>query len=91
MAPEQIEAFLNPDQWATVGAGADIYSLGLVLRELLTGQLPDLPRKGVPASRAMREFLERRPFVDVAVRRFNPAIPPSLEAIVAKCLDLLAA
>jgi serine/threonine protein kinase len=88
MAPEQIEAFLNPDRWATVGAGADIYSLGLVLRELLTGQLPDLPKKGIPAQRAMREFLERRRFFDVTVRRLNPTIPPSLEAIVAKCLAL---
>jgi serine/threonine protein kinase len=88
MAPEQIEAFLNPERWASVTGAADIYSLGLVLRELLTGQLPDLPKKGVPAARAMRELLDRRRFVDVAVRRFNPAIPPSLEAIVAKCLAL---
>ena len=36
----------------------------------------------------MRELLDRRRFLDVAVRRFNPAIPPSLEAIVAKCLAL---
>src|SRR5271157_2961226 len=32
MAPEQIEAFLNPDLWGKVGARSDIYSLGLVLR-----------------------------------------------------------
>ena len=89
MAPEQIEAFLNPELWGIVGAGADIYSLGLVLRELLTGQMPDLPEKGLPAARAMNDLLDRRPFLDAAVRRFNPAIPPSLEAIVAKCLALL--
>jgi len=88
MAPEQIEAFLNPDRWAAVGATADIYSLGLVLRELLTGQMPDLPKRGVPAARAMRELLDRRNSIDVAVRRSNPAIPPSLEAIVAKSLAL---
>ncbi len=88
MAPEQIEAFLNPDRWAAVGAAADIYSLGLVLRELLTGQMPDLPKRGVPAARAMRELLDQRNLIDVAVRRLNPSIPPSLEAIVSKSLAL---
>ncbi len=88
MAPEQIEAFLVPDRWTAVGAAADIYSLGLVLRELLTGQMPDLPKRDVPAARAMRELLDRRNLIDVAVRRMNPSIPPSLEAIVAKSLAL---
>jgi serine/threonine protein kinase len=88
MAPEQIRAFLNPELWSFVGAGADIYSLGLVLRELLTGQMPDLPANGLPAPRAMNDLLDRRPDLDTAVRRFNPAIPPSLEAIVVKCLAL---
>ena len=88
MAPEQIRAFLNPELWGSVGAGADIYSLGLVLRELLTGQMPDLPPKGLPPARAMNDLLDRRPRFDTAVRKFNPAIPPSLEAIVAKCLEL---
>src|SRR5262249_7412683 len=86
MAPEQIEAFLNPDLWGKVGARADIYSLGLVLRELLTGQAPDLPAETLSPDRAMRVLLDRRPLLDVSVRRANPAIPHALEAIVAKCL-----
>jgi serine/threonine protein kinase len=86
MAPEQIEAFLNPDLWGNVGAPADIYSLGLVLRELLTGQAPDLPAETLALPRAMRVLLDRRPLLDVSVRRSNPAIPHALEAIVAKCL-----
>jgi serine/threonine protein kinase len=86
MAPEQIEAFLNPDLWGKVGAQADIYSLGLVLRELLTGQAPDLPAQTMAPARAMRVLLDRRPLLDVSVRRTNPAIPHALEAIVAKCL-----
>jgi serine/threonine protein kinase len=86
MAPEQIEAFIDPDLWGKVGARADVYSLGLVLRELLTGQKPELPAPGLPAPRALRAVLDRRPFIDVTVRRYNPAIPHAVEAIVAKCL-----
>jgi serine/threonine protein kinase len=86
MAPEQIEAFLDPELWGKVGARADIYSLGLVLRELLTGQAPDLPAETLAPARAMRVLLDRRPLLDVTVRRANPAIPHALEAIVAKCL-----
>ena len=88
MAPEQIEAFINPDLWNKVGAQADIYSLGLVLRELLTGQKPELPDPAVAPARALRAVLDHRPFLDASVRRFNPAIPHALEAIVAKCLTL---
>ncbi len=86
MAPEQLEAFLNPELWGKVGPKADIYSLGLVLRELLTGQAPDLPAQTLSPPRALRVLLDRRPMLDVSVRRTNPAIPHALEAIVAKCL-----
>ncbi len=86
MAPEQIEAFLNPELWGKVGAQADVYSLGLVLREFLTGQAPDLPAETLAPARAMRVLLDRRPMLDVSVRGTNPKIPHALEAIVAKCL-----
>jgi serine/threonine protein kinase len=88
MAPEQIAAFLNPALWKQVGAQADIYSLGFVLRELLTGQTPEAPDETLPPARAMSELLDRRSLVETAVRRLNPAIPQSLEAIVAKCLKV---
>jgi serine/threonine protein kinase len=88
MAPEQIEAFINPDLWDKVGARADIYSLGLVLRELLTGKEPEIPDQTLPPARALRSVLDSRSFLAVDVRRFNPSIPYSLQAIVAKCLAL---
>ncbi len=88
MAPEQIEAFLDPELWGKVGAQADVYSLGLVLREFLTGQAPDLPAETLAPARAMRVLLDRRPLLDVSVRRTNPAIPHALEAIVAKSLSV---
>jgi serine/threonine protein kinase len=86
MAPEQLEAFLNPELQDRVAAQADVYSLGLVLRELLTGQMPEMPAKGLSPSRELLYLLDRRPLLDVAVRRMNPAIPHSLAAIVTKCL-----
>ena len=88
MAPEQIQAFLNPALWGQVDGQADIYSLGLVLRELLTGQMPELPEPSLPPTRALQEMLDRRPGLDIAVRHHNPAVPHALEAIVANCLAL---
>jgi len=88
MAPEQIEAFLNPELWGNVSARADVYSLGLVLRELLTGQMPELPDEKLAPARAMRQVLDRRPLLETTIRQINPKVPHALEAIVAKCLAI---
>lgn len=56
----------------------DIYSLGIVFYELLTGQVP---YKGkTPTEIAIKHLREPIPFV----RDFNPAIPQSVENIVLK-------
>ena len=67
MAPEQIEAFLNPELWGKVGARADVYSLGLVLRELLTGQVPELPDDTLPPPARCATCSTAGPF---SMRRF---------------------
>ena len=87
MAPEQLRAFLNPEAWSGVGAGADIYALGLVLRGLLTGQRPELPDPGLPLARAIGALHDRRLEKPLPVRKFNPAAPPALESIIGKCLE----
>ncbi len=86
MAPEQVQAFLNPDRWGSVSAAADVYSLGLVLREFLTGEAPVAPPGNLDPPVAMAEILVRRRALDVSVRRLNPTIPHALEAIVARAL-----
>jgi tetratricopeptide (TPR) repeat protein len=87
MAPEQLEAFLDAPRWGRVGASADVYSLGLLLRELLTGQAPDTPDCALTLPRAIRALLDRRALPLVPLRRLNPAIPHALEAIVARCVE----
>ncbi len=86
MAPEQIEACLDPALWSRVRAPADIYSLGLVLSELLTGESPDLPDDLASPASALPGLLDRRAVLDVAVRHSNAAIPKALEAILVSCL-----
>lgn len=86
MAPEQLDAFLDPARWTDVVGPADLYSLGLLLRELLTGQAPETPDPSLPLSRAIRLMLDRRPDLPTDLRRVNPSVPHAMEAIVRRCL-----
>jgi WD40 repeat protein len=74
MAPEQA------DDTHTVGPVADIYSLGAILYETLTGRPPHLG--GTPMETLLSVRLKEPP----GLRRFNPAIPRDLETICLKCL-----
>lgn len=86
MAPEQLLAFLNPEGWGDVGEAADIYSVGLLLRELLTGRRPDSPPESAPLPRAIRELLDRRVRGFGPARALNPDVSHGLDAILARCL-----
>ena len=76
MAPEQAAG--RNDQ---VGPACDIYSLGTLLYELLTGRPPF--REESPFD-TLVQILQREP---VLPRRLNPGIPRPLELICLKCLE----
>ncbi len=87
MAPEQLDAFLDPTRHGDVREPADLYALGLVLVELLTGQRPEGPDPHLLLPRAIAELRDRRALgTSPAIRPTNPTVPHALEAIASRCL-----
>jgi len=86
MAREQLQAFLDQSLWKDVGAPADVFSLGMILREMLTLRPPAKPPANFSDARAINDLIARRSAPLVPIRRLNPKVPHALEAIVVKCL-----
>jgi WD40 repeat protein/serine/threonine protein kinase len=76
MAPEQADG-----KRALVGPATDIYALGAVLYQLLTGQLPFQGDSALEVLRAVSNDEPVRP------RRLQPRLPRDLEAITLHCLE----
>jgi WD40 repeat protein len=75
MAPEQVEGRLHD-----IDARTDIYGLGAVLYELLTGAAPF---RGTSDVDTLRQLLLAEP---APPRQLCPSVPRDLEAIALKCL-----
>ncbi len=77
MAPEQARGTSRD-----VGAGADVYSLGAILYEMLAGRPPFLPEDSETAL-TVRVITEDA----VSPAFYRPGIPRDLETICRKCLE----
>jgi serine/threonine protein kinase/Tfp pilus assembly protein PilF len=89
-APEHLQALLSPtlERLARVDRRSDVYALGVVLFEMLTGSAPFAERGSgsvLPEqlARMTAERAEARP----PVRGRRPDVPWSLDSVVRRCLE----
>jgi serine/threonine-protein kinase len=73
-APEQVQGEI-------VGPAADVYALGIVMYEMLTGYPPFSGNS--PVAVVMKHIQD----VPTPPSQLNPTLPPSLEEIILRCLE----
>src|SRR5262249_26222116 len=90
MAPEHLRALARHEAVLVreVDARADIYSLGMVLVEMLAGARPfQQHARYAPLPLLIGAMAVERPATVPSLRQVRPDVPWGLESVVRKCLD----
>ncbi len=86
MAPEQLALWLRESS-QPVDKRSDLYSLGVVLFEMLTGRLPFPIPTQVEGTKADRVILREQRAFSPEISWAKEQIPPIVERVLRRCLD----
>lgn len=84
MSPEHIERFLG--RKAVMDARSDLFAIGVILFELLTGKSPFATPPSC-STLILHRMIEERRREPPSARQINPAISPAVDSIVRHCLE----